>query len=80
MNKEELKRTREKVKIYLTDQLVGRPNVRTMSREIMLAVTDFYKKPERAEDYRKKSFTNWHRPAWDSGGFQFLMGKALTGA
>ena len=60
MNKEELKRTREKVRIFLTDQLVGRPNVRTMSREIMLAVTDFYKRPERAEDYRKKSFTNWH--------------------
>ncbi|GAJ00934.1 unnamed protein product, partial [marine sediment metagenome] len=56
MNKEELKRTREKVRIFLTDQLVGRPNVKTMSREIMLAVTDFYKRPERAENYREKSF------------------------
>ncbi len=65
----------DNIKIYLTDQLVGRPNVRTMSREIMLSVTDFYKKPSKAEGYREKSFTDWHRPAWDSGGFQFLMGK-----
>lgn len=61
--------------IFLTDQLTGRPNIKTMSREIMLAVTDFYKSPPRADGYREKTFTDWHRPAWDSGGFQFLMGK-----
>lgn len=75
MSEERRKAIRDKVRIYLTDQLKGRPNVRTMSREIMLAVTDFYKKPVKADGYRKKSFTDWHRPAWDSGGFQFLMGK-----
>jgi len=46
-----------------------------MSKEIMLSVSDFYKTPSRADDYRKTQFTDWHRPAWDSGGFQFLMGK-----
>ena len=75
MNKEERKAIREKVRIYLTDQLTGRPNVRTMSREIMLAITSFYKKPPKADGYRDKTFTDWHRPAWDSGGFQYLMGK-----
>ena len=68
-------RQEEKCRIYLTDQLEGRPNIKTMSREIMLAITNFYNSPKRAEGYRKKIFTDWHKPAWDSGGFQFLMGK-----
>jgi len=76
LDKEKLKTVKKKVKIYLTDVLEGRPNVRTMSREIMLGIFDFYKKPSKAEGYReKKLLSDWHRPAWDSGGFQYLMGK-----
>jgi hypothetical protein len=65
----------DKIRIYLTDQLVGRPNINKLSKEVMLAVADFYKSPSQADGYRKNRFTDWHRPAWDSGGFQFLMGK-----
>lgn len=63
------------VNIFLTDQLQGRPNIRTMSKEIMMTVNNFYKTPDSADGFRGKILNDWHRPAWDSGGFQFLMGK-----
>ena len=61
--------------IYLTDQVFGHPNIRDISREVMISVADFYKAPKKAEGYREVFFKDYHRPAWDSGGFQFLMGK-----
>lgn len=41
----------------------------------MLAITEFYGRPQNAEGFRAKNFTDWHRNGWDSGGFQILMGK-----
>lgn len=61
--------------IYLTDQVHGRPDVTEVSHEIMRSIFDFYKKPQKARNYRQIHFRDYHRPAWDSGGFQFLMGK-----
>jgi len=60
--------------IYLTDQLQGHPDIKSISNEIMFSVTEFYKNPEKADNYRS-IFTDNHRLAEDSGGFQFLMGK-----
>jgi len=61
-------------KIYLTDQVTGHPDIKPISNEIMFSVADFYRNPEKARDYRS-IFTDQHRLAEDSGGFQFLMGK-----
>jgi len=60
--------------IFLTDQVQGHPNIKDISKHIMFSVTDFYKNPDQANGYRK-IFTDQHRLAEDSGGFQFLMGK-----
>lgn len=67
--------TEKQATIYLTDQVKGHPNIKKVSREIMFSVADFYKKPRGAWGFRKKNFTDYHRLAEDSGGFQFLMGK-----
>lgn len=60
--------------IYLTDQVQGHPDIRDISKEIMFSVTNFYKSSQKADGYRK-TFTDQHKLAEDSGGFQFLMGK-----
>jgi len=69
----------DKIRIFLTDQIksrAGSGTVVTLSKEIMMTIADFYKKPENAEGFRKKyGMTSRHRTGWDSGGFQFLMGK-----
>lgn len=67
----------EKIKIFLTDQTKDRrANVSTMSKEVMLAVNEFYPRPDNADNFRKEyGLTSKHVTGWDSGGFQFLMGK-----
>ena len=68
----------EKIAIYLTDQARGRSagKVTDLSQEIMIAVTDFYKQPWRAQGFRERyGMRDIHKAGWDSGGFQFLMGK-----
>lgn len=60
--------------IYLTDQVFGHPDIKNLSNEIMFSIKDFYAAPQRANGYRK-IFTDQHRLAEDSGGFQFLMGR-----
>jgi len=39
----------------------------------MLSVENLYKRPEKAEGYRKMFLTDYHTAAWDSGGFAYLM-------
>jgi hypothetical protein len=68
----------EKLRIYLTDQVRGRASGKALglSNQIMLSVGDFYNQPALAENYRGKyGMTDVHQAGWDSGGFQFLMGK-----
>jgi len=69
----------DKIRIFLTDQARhgGRTNgVVNLSKEIMISITDFYKKPEKANDFRKNyGMTKKHTAGLDSGGFSFLMGK-----
>jgi len=60
--------------IYLTDQVNGHPDIKNVSNEIMFSVSDFYKNPQKAVGYRAQ-FSDSHKLAEDSGGFQFLMGK-----
>jgi len=70
--------TEEKIAIFLTDQARGRKagRVADLSQEIMIAVTDFYKQPEAANGFREEyGMKDIHKAGWDSGGFQFLMGK-----
>lgn len=70
-----LENTTQDATIYLTDQVKGHPNIKAISREIMFSVYDFYRKPNQADGFRKKMFTDYHRLAEDSAGFQILMGK-----
>lgn len=42
----------------------------------MVTVTDFYKQPHKADGFRENyGMTDIHTAGWDSGGFQYLMGK-----
>ena len=68
----------EKVRIFLTDQAQGRSagKVNNISDQIMVTVTDFYKQPHKADGFRENyGMTDIHTAGWDSGGFQYLMGK-----
>ena len=69
----------DKIRIFLTDQArsrTGSNSVVKLSKEIMIAVSDFYKKPDEANGFRKSyGMTSRHTAGLDSGGFQFLMGK-----
>lgn len=69
----------EKIQIFLTDQAksrAGSGSVTELSKEIMISIGDFYKKPENADGFREDyGMTVKHTAGWDSGGFQFLMGK-----
>jgi len=69
----------DKIRIFLTDQArsrTGSNSVVQLSKEIMIAVSDFYKNPNEANDFRKVyGMTSRHTAGLDSGGFQFLMGK-----
>ena len=68
----------EKVRIFLTDQAKGRSSgkVHDISRQVMITVAEFYKKPCEADGFRENyGMTNIHTAGWDSGGFQYLMLK-----
>ncbi len=68
----------EKVRIFLTDQAKGRSagKVHDISRQVMVTVAGFYKKPYEADGFRKNyGLTKKHTAGWDSGGFQYLMNK-----
>lgn len=68
----------EKIRIYLTDVARGRDTgkVADLSNHVMVSVSDFYKKPSTADGFRENyGMTKIHSAGWDSGGFQFLMGK-----
>ena len=68
----------EKIRIFLTDQARGRRASRVMdlSNHIMLTVAEFYKNRAMANEFREGfGITSAHTMGWDSGGFQFLMGK-----
>lgn len=72
-----------KIQIFLTDQArsrAGSNNVIGLSKQVMLAVSPFYSKPESADGFRKAyGFTSKHTAGLDSGGFQFLMGNLDLG-
>lgn len=69
----------DKIQVFLTDQAssrAGSGNVIKLSNEIMISVGDFYKNPTKAEGFRTNyGMKKKHKAGWDSGGFQFLMGK-----
>lgn len=72
---------KEKIRIFLTDQYRSRSKVQDLSHQVMLTVSEFYNKPELANDYRKTyGLRDIHTMGLDSGGFQFLMGKGRAAA
>jgi hypothetical protein len=75
------KELKEKIRIFLTDQYRSRSKVQDLSRQVMLTVSEFYPKPELADDYRKNyGLRDIHTMGLDSGGFQFLQGKGRAAA
>lgn len=69
----------DKIQVFLTDQAssrAGSGNIIKLSDEIMISVGDFYKNPTKADGFRTNyGMKKKHKAGWDSGGFQFLMGK-----
>jgi len=69
----------DKIRVFLTDQSrsrAGSNKVSEMSKQVMVSISPFYKRPETADGFRKEyGMTKKHTWGIDSGGFQFLMGK-----